>query len=141
MAVAKKMGPRAAKAARRKSAHKQHIKNTYGLAYEQYEAVLEHQGGVCAICGGKRTYNLNVDHDHKTMFVRGLLCRQCNGRLLTACKDNVEILKAAIRYLESPPAIQVLGEHVVPEIANAARSQRRRPRMQTAGQPGGVDGG
>jgi hypothetical protein len=120
----KPMTEAAKRKSRKKSAHKQHIKNTYGLTYEQYETLLAAQDGRCAICGGKRSYNLNVDHCHKTGFVRGLLCRQCNGRLLTAAKDDPATLRAAADYLEWPPAQRVLGDHVVPEQLTVPRRRR-----------------
>jgi hypothetical protein len=70
----------------------------YNLSIEQYEAILEAQNGVCAICGEVKPYSLWVDHDHVTMRVRGLLCRECNtgiGHL----KDSVEVVASALRYL------------------------------------------
>jgi hypothetical protein len=72
----------------------------FGLVPEQYEAMLQNQGGVCAICGMNRdARRLAVDHDHATNKVRGILCHFCNtalGKFL----DSVEILKKAIEYLE-----------------------------------------
>jgi hypothetical protein len=104
----------AKKRARKLSARKTYVKRTYGLDWDEYQAILDSQGGVCAICGGKRTYSLNVDHDHKTGFVRGLLCRLCNGRLLPASKDRPAVLRAAAAYLEAPPAFSVIGRRAVP---------------------------
>lgn len=101
--------------ARRQASRRYHLLRTYGLTQEQYDSMLEHQGGVCAICGGKRRYLLAVDHDHKTGQLRGLLCKLCNSRLLTSVRDDVDALKRAIVYLESPPALEVLGVHLVPE--------------------------
>lgn len=55
----------------------------YGVTPEWYDATLEAQGGGCAICGevklapGHR--NLQVDHDHATGRVRGVVCKGCNG--------------------------------------------------------------
>ncbi len=77
----------------------------YGLALEDYAKMLVEQGGVCAICrlppkGGKASNAcLNVDHDHKTGRVRGLLCAACNlaiGKL----KDSPALLREAAAYLE-----------------------------------------
>jgi hypothetical protein len=85
---------------------------TYGISLEDYDRMLAAQGGGCAICGGKRRGNLDVDHCHKDKFVRGLLCRRCNRRLLPASQDRVDRLEAAIRYLEDPPAVTALGRIV-----------------------------
>jgi hypothetical protein len=53
-----------------------------GVTTEQYEAMLRAQGGGCAICGNPpKTRRLDVDHDHKTGQVRGLLCHRCNRAL------------------------------------------------------------
>jgi Fe-S oxidoreductase len=48
----------------------------HGLSREQYEALLQKQEHKCAICAAK--VPLDVDHDHQTGKVRGLLCRRCN---------------------------------------------------------------
>ena len=56
---------------------------------------------------------LALDHDHKTGAVRGYLCQRCNHDLLGAAYDNVDILRAAVRYLETPPAD---GAWVPPEM-------------------------
>lgn len=46
-----------------------------------YMKLLRKQKGRCALCRGKasgRWRVLNLDHDHKTDRVRGLLCVKCN---------------------------------------------------------------
>lgn len=53
----------------------------------------------CAICGGRGTFLLAVDHHHDNGLVRGLLCSSCNLMLGNA-NDDVEILKSAIAYLD-----------------------------------------
>ena len=61
------------------------------------------QNNKCAVCNTDRIElkrNLCVDHDHVTLKVRGLLCDTCN-RSLGLLKDNIEILKSAIKYLEN----------------------------------------
>jgi hypothetical protein len=53
-----------------------------GVSDADYEALLAAQGGGCAICGNPpKTRRLDVDHDHKTGKVRGLLCHRCNRAL------------------------------------------------------------
>ena len=51
----------------------------------------------CEIC--ERKQKLEVDHNHKTGKVRGVLCSRCNGAL-GQFLDNIEMLKRAIMYLE-----------------------------------------
>ena len=94
------------------------LQDTYGISEDDYAALLAAQNGCCAICGGVRSYNLDVDHDHALekaglpprSTVRGLLCKQCNRRILRAVRDSVDLLRSAIDYLESPPARAVLGD-------------------------------
>lgn len=51
----------------------------YGITIEQYDAMFAAQGGVCAICDKPpKNRRLDVDHDHSTGQVRGLLCAPCN---------------------------------------------------------------
>lgn len=74
----------AKKAAQRNSK----LKSLYGITSQEYEAMLDLQNGVCAICLSKETRIIRgkiaplvVDHDHHTGKVRSLLCHSCNVRL------------------------------------------------------------
>ena len=49
--------------------------------------------------GGKKSGAWVIDHCHDTEAFRGWLCHTCN-RCLGGFKDNVNILKRAIKYLE-----------------------------------------
>lgn len=51
-----------------------HYKRNYGLTLSQ---VHEMKSSGCAICYNK-TGKMNIDHDHKTGRVRGVLCNPCN---------------------------------------------------------------
>ena len=73
------------------------IKNKYNLTSEQYYELFKIQNNKCLIC--KKKAILVVDHDHKTRKIRGLLCRECNLGI-GLLKDNITILKTAIKYLE-----------------------------------------
>lgn len=92
------------KAGRSRARHENRVMSTYGFGAGEYEKLLAAQGGKCAICRGTRRYRLSVDHDHKTNLVRGLLCRMCNERLLTAARDKPDVLRSAADYLDLPPA-------------------------------------
>ena len=80
------------------------LKRAYGIDSAEYDALLEKQGGCCAICKSsdpkspKRVNHWYVDHCHTTGKVRGLLCNACN-RALGNFQDDVEILQNAIHYL------------------------------------------
>src|SRR2546430_14367333 len=70
------------------------------LTEVEYKAMLDAQGGVCAICKEKpRGSRLAVDHLAGTDKVRGLLCNLCNPAL-GLFKDDPHRLKAAIEYLK-----------------------------------------
>jgi hypothetical protein len=73
----------------------------YGIKKEDWEIMLTNQNNCCAICN---TYSEDksffcTDHDHETLKVRGLLCRNCNT-ILGHAKDNIEILENSIKYLK-----------------------------------------
>jgi recombination endonuclease VII len=77
------------------------LKAKYGLTLEAYGAMVEQQNGVCAICQeSPRGHRLDVDHDHTTGRVRGLLCDRCN-RMLGQGRENPALLEAGVRYLRS----------------------------------------
>lgn len=83
------------------------LRKAFGIGLDEYNAMLEKQGGVCSICEQEETtvragrvMALSVDHCHETGKIRGLLCNSCN-RALGKFKDSVQHLTAAIRYLEA----------------------------------------
>jgi hypothetical protein len=84
------------------------LKYHFGITLEQFNLLLKNQNGVCAICGNKETAIngatkkvrlLNVDHDHQTGKVRGLLCSKCN-HMIGLGNDDTNIFKSAINYLK-----------------------------------------
>ncbi len=74
----------------------------YGITPEEYDRILAAQGGGCGICGGPlppyRTF-YEIDHDHFTGLVRGLLCPNCNLGL-GQFQDSKELLLRALAYLK-----------------------------------------
>lgn len=87
----------------RRYAWKADLKRHYHLTPQEYDAMFEKQGGKCLGCG-KYQYELkrrlDVDHNHQTREVRGLLCRSCN-LTLGYVQDNIETLESLIKYLKS----------------------------------------
>lgn len=93
--------PERYKAIRQRSAFRARLKKR-GITLEEYEALLDQQEGRCGICrtdkaGAKKDWC--IDHDHASGRVRGLLCHHCNVAL-GSVRDNPEILRRMIRYLE-----------------------------------------
>ena len=77
----------------------------YGIDASGYDAMLEQQGGKCAICGScdcgdRRGGRFHVDHCHATGVTRGLLCAHCNLGL-GKFKDSIKSLERAIEYLKT----------------------------------------
>lgn len=99
-----------------------HLRRTYGIDPEEYERLLQAQGGRCAICRSEpKKRPLMVDHEHKTRRIRGLLCFWCNHRLLGGARERVDVLRSAIAYLEDPPAPGVLGARFAPPRTSPRR--------------------
>jgi hypothetical protein len=80
-----------------------HLKHEYGMTLEEYNELLEKQGGTCAneACnyGLDDDHKLFVDHCHETGTVRGLLCLWCNsaeGYL----KGSPEVAQGLINYMK-----------------------------------------
>lgn len=78
------------------------LKYIHGITEEEYNEMLQKQDNKCAICAdhidelGKPVFD--VDHNHSTGKVRGLLCRCCNlgiGKL----KDSALVCHNAFQYL------------------------------------------
>lgn len=81
----------------------------YRLTSDKFELFWLNQQGLCAGCKCAFAHPLHkemrmgikpeIDHDHLTMKVRGLLCRRCND-FLGKIKDNRELLQNLIEYLK-----------------------------------------
>ena len=79
------------------------LKLRYGLTYEEWEKIREEEGHACMICSiteNELGKVLDVDHCHSTGKARGVLCNPCNN-MLGRAKDNINLLKAAVTYLET----------------------------------------
>jgi hypothetical protein len=89
----------------------------YGITPEELAALEVRAGGACEICGKRAP--TQIDHDHQTGFVRGLLCRRCNTSL-GQFGDTINGLRRAVDYLE------YAGDN--PIGVGAENIQRRRSR-------------
>lgn len=71
----------------------------YKAPSDDFDSLLEQQGGGCAICGGpKGQREYHIDHSHETLQYRGILCSGCNLGLGHFGED-VRRLQAAVDYL------------------------------------------
>jgi hypothetical protein len=91
--------PERARASQRKS----RLKRLYGISPEEFDALLASQEGLCAICKtddprGANGGSWQVDHDHDTGEIRGILCFGCNVGLGKFSDDPI-LLAQAIDYL------------------------------------------
>lgn len=81
-----------------------HLRRTYNIDLCDYEQLLQQQGGKCALCfipaEQARFGRLDVDHDHETGKIRGLLCNKCN-RALGMLGDSKSAIVAAAKYIKS----------------------------------------
>jgi Recombination endonuclease VII len=84
-----------------------------GLTMEAYFALLDSQGGVCAVCLGLNSHGarLSIDHDHSCCpgvkscgkCVRGLLCMRCN-RATGLLRDSAKNAQRLAAYLAAHTA-------------------------------------
>lgn len=92
----------------------------YGITVEQYDAMLNSQGGLCARCGQTSSgMRLAVDHCHDTGRVRGLLCGPCNtylGRL----EAGLGSLAGDLRYIGSTRSLQ-LADVIAQRLAEVSQ--------------------
>lgn len=79
----------------------EHLRRSYNLTKDRLELLLHSQSYKCAICFEPITAKRSdIDHDHASNKVRGILCHYCNVGL-GHFRDNVEFLRSAIRYRDN----------------------------------------
>ena len=76
------------------------LRRKYNITYFEWLTIIEKQKGKCAICEIDLDLNkdANVDHDHATGKIRGILCSFCN-RALGLLKDDPSIIMKAYEYI------------------------------------------
>lgn len=70
----------------------------HNMKREEFDRMLVEQEGRCACCG-RVPKRFEIDHDHHTGEIRGLLCGKCNTAL-GLLQDTVSGAKLAVDYLE-----------------------------------------
>ncbi len=98
-----------------------HMRRRYGIGQVEVDELLAAQGGRCAICGAVDPEH--VDHDHRTGWVRGILCFNCNGGL-GQFRDNPKLLTEALTYLKGTTWQRVL---IHPGVFQMCSPMRGRP--------------
>ena len=78
-----------------------HLMDSYSISSDEYQLLFNKQNGVCAICGKPPTNGkpLQVDHDHTTGKIRGLLCHKCNTGI-GYLGDVTQSVQYAVNYLK-----------------------------------------
>ena len=96
---------------------KAHLKAKYGITPEDYDRMLEQQGGGCCLCGAPPPEggSLHVDHDHDTGRVRSLLCFRCNAGL-GQLRHDPALLKRAAEYVGTHHRIGALTVEAVARL-------------------------
>lgn len=110
------------------------LRLNYRVSFDEYMAIWEMQGGVCAICRSEQTVGrskrLAVDHDHATGKLRALLCVKCNSAI-GYFDENPALLRRAADYCERFNAQNHHGDwlsrvrRVVESLPEASREARR----------------
>lgn len=78
----------------------------YGINPEQYQELVNKSSGKCDLCGKKvANKRLQIDHDHSTGEIRGLLCIDCNTSL-GKLGDNIKGIYSALEYLKGDKKCQ-----------------------------------
>jgi hypothetical protein len=98
------------------SARRYHLLTKYGIDVHEVDELIRDQRGLCAICLERAP--TQVDHDHTTGHVRGILCGGCNAGL-GQFREDPEIIRRAIDYLNRHRARDV-QEPTAPYILSVA---------------------
>jgi hypothetical protein len=87
-----------------------YYRRKFGISADEFDELLDKQGGGCAICRKRpeRDASLHLDHDHETGVVRGILCLSCNQGI-GKFRDDAGLLERAAAYLRGGGAFEAGG--------------------------------
>ena len=77
-----------------------HVVTYHGISWDDYCKWVDKHDGRCDCCR-KEKKRLEIDHDHDTKVIRGLLCRSCNSGL-GLLGDNITGIRLVTKYLKRP---------------------------------------
>lgn len=108
----------------KRKAKDRRLRTRYGITIEQFEEMLAAQGNVCAVCKEPDKV-FCVDHNHKTLKIRGIVCLNCNLRVIGGARDKDHLLVNAAEYVLNNPADLVFPEGFF-LLKNPPKAKRRR---------------
>lgn len=73
----------------------------YNITVPEYQALIARD--LCDACHRSSDKVLEIDHDHATGLIRGVICHGCNSAL-GHTRDDIDRLKGLIFYLEAAAA-------------------------------------
>lgn len=74
-----------------------YYKNLCDFDIKRYDEIVSKQHGICPICLKKKKGKLVVDHCHKELRFRGLICRVCNTSLRFV--EDAELFERVQKHL------------------------------------------
>lgn len=77
-----------------------HLRRTFGMSLDEYDQMLDAQGGGCAICGARPAEGQSLHVDHLSDAVRGILCIRCNNAL-GLLRESPGLVARAQDYLDA----------------------------------------
>lgn len=85
---------------------------SFGITVKDYRALIDAAGGTCPICK-EPTDRWQLDHNHETGKVTGVVCISCNVGLLAYSQHSVSRAQGLLDYL-TIPSVERLGIQVSP---------------------------
>ena len=98
----------------------------YGITLETFEMILESQGNICPVCE-EPNKTFCVDHNHKTLKIRGVICVNCTLGHRGARDQDWKLVNAA-KYVTNHPADKVFPDGLY--LAKNPPKTRRKRRVR-----------